>query len=58
MLNRIVIRTVLVLTLAVTALSMTACQPTGKAGPEMLGGETAAAHERHDTGIDSQTTYN
>lgn len=55
MLNRIALRITLVVALAVSAIVVTGCRTTNKAQPEMLTGDTAATHERHDTGIDSQT---
>ena len=55
MLGRIILRTVLAVVLAVSAVTITACQTTRKARPEMLTGDTEAAHERHNTGIDSHT---
>ena len=55
MLNRIVLRTTFVIALIASAVAIPACQTTRTARPEMLTGEGQVAHERHATGIDSQT---
>ena len=55
MMNRIVTKSMLVVGLILSAIAIPACQTTGKAQPEMLTGDTELTHERHATGIDSQT---
>ncbi|UCE59531.1 MAG: hypothetical protein JSU63_19070 [Phycisphaerales bacterium] len=55
MLNRIALRIVLLVALAVSTVTITACQTTGKAHGEALTGDAQVAHERHDTGIESHT---
>ncbi|MCH7839832.1 MAG: hypothetical protein IID38_06320 [Planctomycetes bacterium] len=55
MINRIVLKSMLVVGLILTAIAIPACQTTGSARPEMLTGDTQLTHERHAAGIDSQT---
>lgn len=55
MMNQVVRKSVLVVGLILSAIAIPACQTTGKAQPEMLTGDTELTHERHASGIDSQT---
>ncbi len=55
MLNRTILRAVLLAALALCSFSITACQATRKARPEMLTGDPEPKHERHNTGVDSHT---
>ena len=55
MLIRIALRGTFVLALIASAIAIPACQTTRSARPEMLTGENQVTHERHATGIDSQT---
>lgn len=55
MLMRILSRSTIVVLLAVSAVAMPGCATTGKARSEMLTGDTQVAHERHASGLDSQT---
>lgn len=55
MLNRIVLKSMLVVGFIFSAIAIPACQTTGSARPEMLTGDSQVMHERHATGIDSQT---
>ncbi len=55
MLKRTILRTVAACGLMLSSLAITGCQTTGKARPEMLTGNAELEHERHATGIDSQT---
>lgn len=53
MLNRFALRMAIVIALSVSAITITACQATRQAEPEMLIGDGQLTHERHATGIDS-----
>ena len=55
MLNRTVFRAILIGVLALSSVTITACQTTRKAQPEMLTGDSEPAHGRHETGVDSHT---
>ncbi len=55
MLKQLALRTAAVLTLALLAFTLPACQTTEKSGAQALTGDTEVMHERHATGIDSQT---
>ena len=53
MLKRIILKSGVLLIVAMSAVMMPACQTSDKARPEMLTGDTA--HERHAEGVDSHT---
>ena len=55
MLMRILLRSAIVVLLAFAAVTMPGCTTTGKARSEMPTGDTQVAHERHASGLDSQT---
>ena len=55
MMIRATVRVMLIAVLALSAVTITACQTTRKAQPEMLTGDTEVAHERHITGIESHS---
>ncbi len=55
MMNKLALRIALTIALSVSAVTLTACQTTHKAEPEMLTGQNQVTHERHNTGFDSHT---
>jgi len=56
MLKQVILRVMVVCTLALSAVAITGCQTTGDAQPEYMAGETdMPTHERHATGVYSQS---
>ena len=55
MMNRIVPKSMLIVGLILSAIAIPGCQTTDGARPQMVTGDAELAHERHATGIDSQT---
>ena len=55
MLNRMLVKAAIAVVLAVSVVAIPACQTTGANRAEMLTGDSQVTHERHATGLGTQT---
>ena len=55
MLNRMLVKATIAVALTVSVIAIPACKSTGANGAKMATDNSQAAHERHATGLGSQT---